>query len=51
MDLDKKANEILQDKINDEKYRVADFLYGITEEMVLDAIKEALSIGFINPTD
>lgn len=44
MDLDKKAKEILNNKINEHKHRLADTLFGSTEDMVLDAIKLALTI-------
>ena len=44
MDLNKKAKEILNDKLNEHKHRMADALFGSTEEMVLDAIKQALTL-------
>ena len=48
MDLDKKAIEILQDKLNEHKHRMAESLFGSTEEMVLDAIKQALTIPVVS---
>ena len=47
MNLDKKAKEILKDKLNEHKHRMADALFGSTEEMVLDAIKQALTISVV----
>ena len=51
MDLDKKAEEILNDKLNEHKHRMADALFGSTEEMVLDAIKQALTLTVVGVSE
>ena len=43
MNIDKKAVEILNETLNKHEHRMADALFGSTELMVIDAIKEAIN--------